>query len=169
MHYADRHSRRVVTGLKVNELLNVDRRYVRNIRAALYSVETVGSGAAQAKFQSDHGGASDIGAHLKGKITWLGYVRGQSDPVFRALAIRFNANFPGRKIEVSPTADQMRDRAVWVVEQDKTQGSAFFLKHVGLVTAAHCVEGVEDVEVYHPSKSANKFKATVLRRDEHRD
>jgi hypothetical protein len=47
VHYADRHSRKIVTGLKVNELLNVDRRYVRNIRAALYSVETVGEGTAK--------------------------------------------------------------------------------------------------------------------------
>ena len=46
-HYADRHSRRMVTGIKVNELINVDRRYVRNIRAALYSVETLGSIGAQ--------------------------------------------------------------------------------------------------------------------------
>jgi RNA-directed DNA polymerase len=48
-------------------------------------------------------------------------------------------------------------------------GSAFFLRHVGLVTAAHCVEDVEEVEVYRPSKPANKFKARVSRRDAHRD
>jgi RNA-directed DNA polymerase len=70
-HYADRHSRRMVTGLKINELLNVDRRYVRNIRAALYSVETLGKKVAQKKFESDHGGKIDLSAHLRGKITWL--------------------------------------------------------------------------------------------------
>ena len=37
-HYADRHARRIVTGLKINELINVDRLYVRNLRAALHSV-----------------------------------------------------------------------------------------------------------------------------------
>ncbi|MBZ0162883.1 MAG: trypsin-like peptidase domain-containing protein [Notoacmeibacter sp.] len=176
-HYADRHSRRMVTGLKVNELLNVDRRYVRNIRAALYSVETLGKAAAQTKFASNHGGTSDLGAYLQGKITWLRFIRGQSDPVFRAIAVRFNASFPDRKIEVTPTADEVRDRAVWVVEycegegeKLKTlQGSGFFLKDVGLVTAAHCVEGVDEVEVHHPSKPANKFKATVVKRDKDRD
>jgi RNA-directed DNA polymerase len=60
VHYADRNSRRIVTGLKVNEFLNVDRRYVRNIRAALYSLETLGEQAAQQKFTSDHGGTSDL-------------------------------------------------------------------------------------------------------------
>ena len=128
VHYADRHSRRMVTGLKINELLNVDRRYVRNIRAALYSVETVGKKAAQMKFESDHAGSSDLGAHLEGKIAWLSYIRGQSDPVFRAIAVRFNANFPDRKIDVTPTVDEVRDRAVWVVEHfegEMAQGSAF--------------------------------------------
>ena len=37
------------------------------------------------------------------------------------------------------------------------------------MTAAHCVEGVNEVEVLHPSKHANTFKATVRKRDEHRD
>jgi len=37
------------------------------------------------------------------------------------------------------------------------------------VTAAHCVEDVNEVEVFHPSKHANKFKATVLKRHKHRD
>jgi RNA-directed DNA polymerase len=171
-HYADRHSRRMVTGLKVNEFLNVDRRYVRNIRAALYSVEMLGKQAAQQKFKDDHGGTSDLGAHLEGKITWLRYIRRQSDPVFRAIAIRFNANFPDRTIEVTPTAAEIRDRAVWVIEHfegEMAQGSAFFLKDVGLVTAAHCVDSVQEVEVYHPSKRANAFKARVLKRDETRD
>jgi retron-type reverse transcriptase len=172
-HYADRHSRRMVTGLKINQLLNVDRRYVRNIRAALYSVEKLGREAAQAKFESNHSGKSDLGRHLAGKISWLGHIRGRADPVFRAIAVRFNGCFPDLKIEVIPTSLEIRDRATWVVEYSKEtkmyQGSAFFLKDVGLITAAHCVEDQNEVEVYHPSKPTNKFKATVVRRDKNRD
>lgn len=173
VHYADRSSRRMVTGLKVNEFLNVDRRYVRNIRAALYSVELIGRKAAQKKFEDSHGGTSDLGAYLEGKVSWLRYIRGQSDPVFRAIAVRFNACFPERVIEVEPTTAEIRDRSVWVVEygvgKKMFQGSAFFLKDVGLVTAAHCVKGMDEVEVYHPRKLSNKFPAKVLKRDEDRD
>ena len=171
-HYADRHSRRMVTGLKVNEIINVDRRYVRNIRSTLYSVEELGQKAAQERFESQYGGKSGLGAHLEGKISWLRYIRGQSDPVFRSIAVRFNDCFPDRKIEVIPTPLEVRDRAVWVVEHfegEMAQGSAFFLKGVGLVTAAHCAAGVTEVELHHHSKPLNKFKATVLKIDEDRD
>jgi hypothetical protein len=41
------------------------------------------------------------------------------------------------------------------------QGTAFFLKSVGFVTASHCVEGATEIAVYHPSKPSNKFKVTV--------
>lgn len=170
-HYADRHSRRIVTGLKVNELLNVDRRYVRNIRAALYSVEKLGTKDAEQKFRDKHGGRSGLAAHLQGKIAFLTHIKGQSDPVVRSITLRFNKCFPTRPIKVKPTQSEIRDRAVWVVvhSEFEVQGTAFFLKGVGLVTAAHCVEGVNEVEVFHPSKHANKFKATVQKRDKHRD
>jgi RNA-directed DNA polymerase len=70
---------------------------------------------------------------------------------------------------VTPTQIEIRDRAVWVVDHPKDQGTAFFLKGVGLVTAAHCVKDVNEVEVFHPSKHSNTFKAKVLKHHEHRD
>lgn len=168
-HYADRHSRRIVTGLKVNELLNVDRRYVRNIRAALHSIEKLGIKDAEKQFHEKHGGRFSLAAHLQGKISFLTHIKGQSDPVVRSITLRFNKCFPTRPIKVTPTPLEIRDRAVWVVDHSNDQGTAFFLKGVGLVTAAHCVTGVNEVAVLHPSKHANTFKATVRQRDEHRD
>jgi RNA-directed DNA polymerase len=169
VHYADRHSRRIVTGLKINELLNVDRRYVRNIRAALHSVETLGIEDAEKKFQEKHGGCTSLAAHLRGKISFLIHIKGHSDPVVRSMALRFNKSFNAHPIKVAPTPSEIRDRAVWVVEDSDFGGTAFFLKGVGLVTAAHCVEGADEVVVLHPSKYANRFKATVRKRDKPRD
>lgn len=170
-HYADRHSRRIVTGLKINELVNVDRRYVRNIRAALHSVERQGIEEAQKTYREKYGGRSHLAAHLQGKISFLAHIRGQSDPVVRSVTLRFNRCFPERQIKVTPTQAEIRDRSVWVVDNNDAieQGTAFFLKDIGLVTAAHCVDKATEVEVYHPSKTANKFTARVLRRCVNRD
>lgn len=171
-HYADRHARRIVTGLKINEIINVDRRYVRNLRAALHSVETFGIMDAQARFTAEYGGGTNLAAHLAGKISWLGFIKGSTDPLVRGIMLRFNQCFPDAPLKVKPTATEMRNRSVWLVEHDGDggmQGSCFFLKDFGLVTAAHCVENVETVEIYHPSKPSNSFKVKVLKRHEHRD
>jgi hypothetical protein len=176
VHYADRHSRRIVTGLKINEGLNVDRRFIREVRSTLYSIESLGLGAAQKKFEDKYGGTCDIASFLKGKIGWVGAVKGRSDPVFRSLAARFNVKFPQYAIKLQPTRDEVRKRAVWVIEHFEgkfAQGSAFFLRGVGLVTASHCVAEAAavgaEIEVYHPSKPSNVFKATVKQHCEVRD
>lgn len=178
VHFANKNSRRMVTGLKVNEFINVDRSYIRNIRAVLHSIDKSDVETAQLKYINDYGGKTDIGKYLQGKVSWLGFVRGKSDPVFRNIATRFNYKFPDMRFEIIPTAVEMRDRAVWVVEGSerdlvKPQGSAFFLKNVGLVTAAHCILDknypMTDIEVYHPSKPANKFKVAVDKFHKYRD
>ena len=83
----------------------------------------------------------------------VGQVKEASDPVFRGLALRFNKLFPELMLEIEPTATEVRDRAGWLVEHTgdgKTegliQGTAFFLKSVGLVTAWHCVEGATNID-----------------------
>jgi RNA-directed DNA polymerase len=167
-HYADRNSRRIITGVKINAGLNVDRPYVRYIRAVLHSIETLGSNDAQAKYAAK-GGKGSLAAHLRGKISYIAYLKGAQDSVVRALALRYNRSFAKFPIKVAPTREEIIDRAVWVVEHSKRQGTAFFLEGVGLVTAAHCVKDRKTVTVFHPSKHTNTFKATVRMRHEHRD
>ena len=168
VHYSDRNSRRTVTGLKINEGLNVDRRFVRDVRSALYSVEKHGLAAAQKKYADKYGGTCSIDRYLKGKIAWIGSVKGRSDPVYRALASRFNTSFSANRIKLQATIPEIRERAVWVLEHwegDGSQGSAFFLKGIGLVTAWHCVAEAAaggEIDVYHPSKRSNTFKAKVV-------
>lgn len=175
VHYADKHSRRTVTGLKINELVNVDRKFVRNIRAALFVVERQGVAVAQKILKDKYGREAAIASHLRGRISWVGHIKA-SDPIFRGLASRYNKLFPSEKLEVLPTVFEIRERAVWVVEhwsdaatEGSAQGTAFFLKPAGLVTAWPCVEGATEIAVYHPSKPSNKFKVTVAKHDAHRD
>ena len=176
IHYADKHSRRTVTGLKINEFVNVDRKYVRNTRAALFVTETRGAAVAQKILKDKYGREATLASHLRGRISWVGHIKGPSDPIFRGLASRYNKLFPSEKLEILPTNLEIRERAVWVVEhwaddaaEGSAQGTAFFLKSVGLVTAWHCVEGATEIAVYHPSKTSNKFKVTVAKNDAHRD
>lgn len=167
-HYADRNSRRIITGVKINSGLNVDRRFIRHVRALLHSIETLGLDDAQAKY-AEKGGKGSIAAHLRGKISYVSHLKGPGDPVVRTLASRYNKSFIAHPIKLIPTKEEQRDRAVWVVDHVDQYGSAFFLKGVGFVTAAHCVTGLDEAELLHPSKHTTLFKVKVLKRDEDRD
>ncbi len=167
-HFADRNSRRMVTGVKINAGLNIDRRYVRNIRAVLHSIETLGLAAAQAKYDSKKGKGT-LASHLRGKIAYLAHLKGQSDPVVRAVAQRYNKSFLSQPIKLSPTDEERRDRSVWVVDHPDLYGTSFFLKSVGLITAAHCVEGRKEVNAFHPSKHTTTYTVKVIHYDKHRD
>ena len=169
LHYADKNSRRMATGIKINEGLNVDRRYVRNIRSALLKVEKLGPAATQAELGKRLGKPCSIQAHLQGKISWVGFVKGQSDPVFRSLAKRYNRSFSTSLIKVHPSEIERADRAIWVVETNGDTGTAFFLDGVGLVTAAHCVNGASQIEVFHPLRTSNRFQVEVKHLCTHRD
>lgn len=167
-HYADRNSRRIVTGVKINAGLNVDRRYIRRIRAVLHSIEKSDLATAQTKYSSA-GGKGRLADHLRGKISYVAHLKGRADPVVRSLINRYNQSFKKSKISLEPTLEERRDRSVWVIDNQHDHGTCFFLKGVGLVTSAHCVTGVMAVGVLHPSKHTTIFPAAVLHRDEHRD
>jgi RNA-directed DNA polymerase len=170
-HYADKFSRKIVTGLKVNEKINVNRTYIRNIRAALFSVDSLGLRAAQKKFEEKHGGKAKLASHLQGKITWLGHIKGPSDSTFRSLAIKFNKLFSPQEIKYSPSVEEVTERSIWIVNnnEDCEQGTGFFVQGVGFVTAAHCVKSSSQISLEHPSKPKVEFKAEVKFIDKHCD
>jgi hypothetical protein len=166
-HYADRNSRRIVTGVKINAGLNVDRRYVRHIRALLHSVENLGLVGAQQKY-TDGGGKGAIAEHLRGKISYIKHLKGQTDPVVRSSRCASTEALQSTRSGL-PRQLKQRDRAVWVVEYaidgpngpECKQGTAFFLKDIGFVTASHCVEGAAELRsTTRPSRrTSSQFRS----------
>jgi RNA-directed DNA polymerase len=135
-------SRKEVTGLIVNEFTNVKRTFVRDVRAALFKVETVGVALAEKDYQNRYKANVSIERVLRGRLEWIAQVRGRSFSAYRTLAKRFNNLFPSALLPIEPTYDEIIERAVWIVEFDEdgingNQGTAFFLENVGLVTADH--------------------------------
>lgn len=85
-----------VTGIKVNQKTNVDRRYIRNIRAILNDLKWNGLEKAALK----HYGVLEVDKKIvnrfilsiSGKINFIGQVRGKSDLVYNKLRQTFNIN-----------------------------------------------------------------------------
>ena len=94
--------RQEVTGVLVNKRTNVDRRYIRRIRAMLHSWESEGLASAQARFNTQYGGSkwNDLPPKfqdsLGGMIAFVEMVKGADDPVASRLRHRFDELKAGR-------------------------------------------------------------------------
>jgi RNA-directed DNA polymerase len=159
-------SRKEVTGLIVNDFTNVKRKFVRNIRSSLHIVHKLGYTTAQEKYKEKYGGTSQLESVIRGRIEWIGQVRGRSFTAYRTLAVQFNLQFPASPIPISPTNEEIAERAVWVIEfgheNECAQGTAFFLDGIGLVTTFHVLSNLpkgQTAEIYRPSELGKKFSA----------
>jgi len=85
------HERQLVTGIVTNEFPNVRREYVRTIRAMLHALEKFGLDNAEKEYHSKYfnPGLREPSRSLpsfikvlKGKIDYLGMVRGKSNPIY---------------------------------------------------------------------------------------
>lgn len=165
--YSDRKFRKEVTGLIVNEFVNVKRSFVRNIRSSLNKVHTLGLADAQRDFNKRYNSTSNLENVIRGKIEWLAQVRGRSSNTYRTLAAKYNAQFPTHPLHIEPTYQEIADNAVWVIEycfdEGMDQGTAFFLKDVGLVTADHVLSNLprgKPADLYRPKFPSKIYSAT---------
>ena len=140
---------------------------MRNVRASLYKVETMGVAPAEKDYRKRHKTTAPLEQILRGRLEWIAQVRGRSFSAYRTLAKRFNQQFPASALPILPTYAEIAERAVWVLEffADDVceQGTAFFLEDVGLVTADHVLEKLppgKHAVLYRPSAPNKKFKAT---------
>ena len=78
-----------VTGIKVNQKPNVDRRYIRNIRAILNDIKWNGLEKSAVKhynvIEADEKLIDTFLASISGKINFIGQVRGKSDLIYNKL------------------------------------------------------------------------------------
>lgn len=90
--------RKEVTGLTVNEKVNVSRRYVKQIRMWLYYWERYGYAKAYSillrDYKADKGhvkkGNPDFASVLDGKLLYLKMVKGEEDGTYLGLKMRFD-------------------------------------------------------------------------------
>lgn len=88
-------SRQSVTGLIVNEKVNVDRRYIRKVRAILFHWEVNGINKAAARYSemnriSGYDLQSGFRKAVKGRIEFIGTVRGREDSIYTKLIGRYS-------------------------------------------------------------------------------
>lgn len=102
IRYALKNNRKEVTGLIVNEKINVNRKYIRHIRAMLHACEKFGiSRAADEHFikynyknKKVSNTINSFKEELIGKIGFIGHIKGKNDPVYISLFKRLKVIIP---------------------------------------------------------------------------
>jgi S1-C subfamily serine protease len=109
---------------------------------------------------------------VKGKIDYIGMVRGRESRAHLKLLSRYaslNPNYkwpedlPPRELDL-----KVLETAIFAVETPHSQGTAFNLSGVGLITCAHVVEGQQQLSVRRQG-DIGSFAAHVIHFDKDRD
>ena len=175
-----------VTGITINNFPNVQRRYLKELRAMIHSWRAYGKAAAELYFHSRYDQKHRnpqkpkpaFERVLKGKLDYLTMVRGKGDSVCIRLLRDFAQLEPSFRFTstVTPKTNiKLAKDAVWVLEAVSGSGSAltikqgtgFFLAGVGLVTCAHVLSG--NLQAVSPRSPFPKYPIKVLSRDDHLD
>jgi len=172
-----------------NEFPNVDRRFIRQIRATLHAAEKYGFPAAETEFHAKFYNKllkperkkPSFKKVLKGKIDFVGMVRGKLDPLYLKL-IRKLQLLDATLVPKLPSEDWINEikASLFIIDvmkpADKSgsprwdQGTGFFLKGVGLVTCAHVIEArIGKIEVYQESDTSKMYDVDVSIEDPDRD
>ncbi|MFL6233733.1 MAG: reverse transcriptase domain-containing protein [Thermoanaerobaculia bacterium] len=145
--------RQEVTGLVTNEKVNVPRKFIRNVRAIIYNCETKGVRNENNRFkqQMDRKQRRDqpphLLEHLKGKLEYLRMVRGGDDHIYARLYLRAQplSHIFSRHLTIwgGLAKPEFLAHAIWIVLGldkdgiDISQGTAFNLAGVGIISASH--------------------------------
>lgn len=76
-----------ILGLKVNEKINLDRKYIRNLRATMHKIILDPHNAIK-RYQL-LSKSTEILLSLRSKIEYVGFVRGKEDPIYKKLLCQF--------------------------------------------------------------------------------
>lgn len=137
-----------VTGIKVNEKLNLSRKYIRRVRSMLNAWEVYKEDLAEKKFNRDYnsGKSKSFRQVLRGRIDHIGNVRGKNDLLYKKLynrlcdlENRFDKRLPETK------KDEYLNK-VLVIKSSLGYGSGFFISKNIIITCAHVVGTDRNVE-----------------------
>ncbi len=126
----------------------------------------------QAKYEKKHvagfRGHASFKYVLKGKIEFIGMVRGKNSPVF----LKFGREL--RDLDANlvenwdlNSLDEKIQASLCVLEGDHSQGTGFFLKDVGLVTCHHVLQ--TGLKVFKSDKPTKRFATKVKAKNERLD
>ena len=175
-----RDQRQTVTGLTVNQKPNVKRALLNQVRAMLHSWRSDGLTVAETSFHSEWDRKSrrkpkpDFKKVLKGKIDFIGFVKGKDSSVHAKFYWDYcglDRKFPFKFITATNDASELvLLETLWVLESEYgelKQGTGVYIHDFGIVTCRHVL--AEHTEAHHWREPKRKFRVTRVWASEEHD
>ena len=167
-----KHMRQEVTGLTVNEFANVRRSFVKNVRAILHSCEKYGiydsakeyveKGLCKNDFINcviDNPKAEEdvcvwFESVIKGKINYIKQIKGDNSLTYLSYAKKANQIFNKVIFDIAELdrLDYLVNNSTFILyhedSENMIQGSAFYVKELGIFTGYHVTESEDWFDVY---------------------
>jgi S1-C subfamily serine protease len=175
---ASRSHRQEVTGITVNERMNVSRKFIKQTRSMLYAWKRYGIEAAEEHYLKKYHGKTVFEKHqrrinekkglffqkiVKGRINFVKMVRGSEDLLYRKIAYSYSILIGKPKPDLVRTPLDKACDSIFIIENmiESSQGTAFLLKGIGIVTNEHAVSRIDDgtselLELYRYNEQENK-------------
>ena len=167
-------NRMEVTGITVNEKLNVPRKYIRKIRTLIHLIEKYGEEEANKIFANFKRSRASkyppkIEQALFGMLVYLAQIIGKDNIIYYNLAKKYNSFIFKKKLYIIKPRDLQIIDALWVVMLPTCEeGTAFSIANNLIVTAAHVVidedtkKPVEDISIYKSFDQDNIYTLEVI-------
>lgn len=158
-----RSQRQIVTGLTVNKFPNVSREFIRRTSSMIHALKKFGPVDAerryleilnreeidlaprQAKRTADSKG-DFFPKVINGRLNFIQMVRGKNDSIYRKLAYLFSVAINKEDRDLLKTAQEILGESVFSVlnlADSNSEGSAFLLNGIGIVTNQHVIDGID--------------------------
>ncbi|QIJ03969.1 reverse transcriptase domain-containing protein [Shewanella chilikensis] len=156
-----RSHRQDVTGIIVNERMNVTRKYIKQTKSMIYAWKKFGIENAEDEYLKNYHGKKIFEKHqrrinekkgqffrkiVKGRVNFIKMVRGSDDLIYRKLAYDFSALIGKPKPDLIRTPLDKACDSIFIIENmlDQSQGTGFLLKGIGIVTNEHVVSDIDE-------------------------
>ena len=186
-----REQRQEVTGLNVNDRVNVSRKFIKKVSSMLYAWNKFGLKNAEKEYFAKYNKKTISKEFLqiineangnyfikiiKGRINYIKMIRGSEDKIYRKLAYRLSVCLGSPEEDLLKTAHDFIADSTFIIKNymDDSQGTAFLLEKIGLITNQHCVDGVDEdlsdtLDIFRHNEIDHKRTAKFIKATKKRD
>ena len=188
---SSRSQRQEVTGIIVNERMNIPRKFVKQTRSMIFAWEKHGLEKAEDHYLNRYHKKTILEKHskrieekkgcffkkiIKGRINFIKMIRGAEDLIFRKMAYDYSVLIGKPKPDLIKTPLDKACESIFIIDNslDGTQGTGFLLKDLGFITNEHVVDGIDEglselLEIYRYFEEDNKRVVKFVKSCKSRD